>query len=188
MIIGLTGTNGAGKNTAIDYLKNKWGFEIFSVRQVLIEELEKLGWPTDRDHMRIFAEATRAKQHAAYFVELLYNKAKDKNGNVAIESIRTVGEVKFLKEKAGFYLIAVDADPRIRYERITRRGNSTDHVTFEQFQIQERNESISENPAEINLPKVIKLADFVIANDGDLEKFHKQIDQAIETITLAKNK
>lgn len=181
-IIGLTGTNGAGKNTVAEYLMNKWNFELYSVRSILIEELEKIGWPTDRDHMKSFANSIRAQHHAAYFIELLYNKAKDSQKDAAIESIRTIGELGFLRQFPDFYLIAVDADPRIRYERSVTRGSSTDKITFEQFLLQEKAESQSTNPAEINITAVIKKADFVISNDGSLEEFHQQIDNAIKQI------
>lgn len=41
LIIGITGTIGAGKGTVSDYLVNKKGFKHFSVREFLIKEINK---------------------------------------------------------------------------------------------------------------------------------------------------
>ena len=42
VIIGITGTLGAGKGTIVDYLKEERGFLHFSARQFIIEEIESL--------------------------------------------------------------------------------------------------------------------------------------------------
>jgi len=38
MIIGLTGLARCGKNTAADYLKKKYGFEVLVFSDILVEE------------------------------------------------------------------------------------------------------------------------------------------------------
>eukprot|EP01052_Picozoa_sp_SAG31_P034367 SAG31_NODE_4007_length_3670_cov_1.628955_6_plen_99_part_00 len=51
-----------------------------------------------------------------------------------IESVRTEGEVTALRGTGKpFVLLAVDADQKTRYERVTGRGSSTDGVSFEKF-------------------------------------------------------
>ena len=39
--------------------------------------------------------------------------------NAVIESLRTEGEIAALRAKGNFLLVAVGADPKLRYERIT---------------------------------------------------------------------
>ncbi|MDR0438308.1 MAG: AAA family ATPase, partial [Bacteroidales bacterium] len=51
MIIGITGTIGAGKGTIVDYLVSQKGFLHFSVRDFLSEEIERRGLPVNRDTM-----------------------------------------------------------------------------------------------------------------------------------------
>src|SRR3989344_3951257 len=41
MIIGVTGTNGAGKGTVVDYLVSKKGFKHYSAREFIVEEVIK---------------------------------------------------------------------------------------------------------------------------------------------------
>ena len=47
MIIGVTGTIGAGKETVVQYLKKK-GFEMFSFSRMIRQEALKRGYAMDR--------------------------------------------------------------------------------------------------------------------------------------------
>ena len=77
--------------------------------------------PVNRDSMVIVANDLRAKQSPSYIVEQLYDQAKTSGKNTIIESIRAVGEAEVLKSKGNFYLFAIDADSKIRYERAVLR-------------------------------------------------------------------
>ena len=71
--------------------------------------------------MVIVANDLRAKFSPSYIVEQLYDQAKTSGKNTIIESIRAVGEAEVLKSKGNFYLFAIDADSKIRYERAVLR-------------------------------------------------------------------
>ena len=142
-IIGITGTLGAGKGTIVDYLVNEKGFNHFSVRQYLIGEMEKRGLTNNRDNMVLTANNLRAHNSPSYIIEELYKQAKKKGGNAIIESIRTPGEIDFLKEQGYFLLLAIDADPKIRFKRIKGRQSSTDDIDFETFISDEKRELTS---------------------------------------------
>ncbi len=58
MIIGITGTSGAGKGTVVDYLLKK-GFKHYSVRDFLTEEILKRGLEPNRDNMIFVANELR---------------------------------------------------------------------------------------------------------------------------------
>ena len=77
--------------------------------------------PVNRDSMVIVANDLRAKHSPSYIVEQLYQQAIDSNKNSIIESLRAVGEVEMLKGKENFTFFAIDADPKIRYERAVLR-------------------------------------------------------------------
>ena len=132
-IIGITGTLGAGKGTLVDYLVEQKSFGHYSVRQFLIKEIKKRGLPVNRDSMVITANDLRAKHNPAFIIQELYEEASQQNKNAVIESIRTQGEIDFLKQQGNFLLLAVDADPHIRFDRISQRKSSTDHIDFETF-------------------------------------------------------
>lgn len=178
MIIGITGTLGAGKGTFVERLKEK-GFKHYSARVFISEEIVRRGLPVNRDTMTIVGNDLRAKYGPAYVFESLIKQAKKLGGDtVVIESLRTVGEARALKA-AGGYLIAVDADPKVRYERVVLRGSETDKISFEKFLADEERESKSEDPGVQNLRKVAAMADLIIQNDGTTEELYKKVDESI---------
>jgi dephospho-CoA kinase len=175
MIIGITGTNGAGKGTVVDYLVQKKGFKHYSAREFLFEEIRRRGMLENRDSLREVANDLRKMHGPAYVIEQLYARAQEKGVDAVIESVRTMGEAEFLKSK-GALIGAVDADRNLRYERAVLRGSQTDEVSFEEFCIQEDREMASNEPWDMNVFGVMKLADFKIENNGTLEELHEQVD------------
>lgn len=182
IIIGITGTIGAGKGTVVDFLIKNKKFKHFSARSFLVEEIEKRGMENNRDSMVIVANDLRSKFGPGYIAEELFNRAINSEDNAVIESLRTIGEIETLRKKGNFTLLAVDADPRIRYDRVLTRGTSTDDISFEKFLADEQREMISIDPNKQNLSECIKRADFVVDNNGSLEELNEKIEKILQII------
>ena len=183
IIIGITGTLGAGKGTIVDYLHEVRGFGHYSVRAFLIEEIKRRNMEVNRDSMVIVANDLRASHSPDYIVGQLYRLAEQSGNNCIIESIRTPGEVKLLRSKENFWLISVDASPEIRYQRICKRGSETDHVSFETFIENEKREMDSVDPNKQNLRKCIEMADYQLMNDGGVEDLHRKMNEILNKIS-----
>lgn len=166
ILLGITGTIGAGKGTIVDYLVSVKGFVHYSVRAFLLEMIREKGLPENRDSMFSLANELRAENGPSYVTDQLYFRAVKNGKNCVIESIRTPGEIDSLRSKGNFYLIAVDADPAIRYSRIVTRRSETDNISFETFTENEKRESESDDPNMQNLSKCIEMADFRLTNNG----------------------
>ncbi len=184
IIIGITGTLGAGKGTLVEYLKEHKGFLHFSVRDFLVEELKRRNMEVNRDTMTSLANELRANHSPSYITDQLYEQAKQTGRNSIIESIRTPGEITSLRAKGDFYLFAVDADPKVRYERISLRKSATDNIDFETFLSNEKREMTATDPNKQNLSKCIKEADFVFDNNGDLDKLYEQLITVLEELNI----
>lgn len=182
IIIGITGTLGAGKGTIVDFLVREMGFRHYSVRGFISEEIVKRGLIVNRDSMVLVANDLRSKHSPSYIVDCLYSEAISTDSNCIIESIRTPGEIISLREKGSFHLLAVDADPKIRYNRIFERRSETDLISFETFIRNEAREMTSDNPNHQNLRKCIELADFVLTNDGTVGELENQVTRVLEEI------
>lgn len=182
IVIGITGTIGAGKGTIVDYLHQKYGFRHFSVRDYLIKVAKKQNMPLCRDSYVNIANELRRTHSPSFITDELYKEATDAGDNAIIESIRTEGEIVSLRQKSDFVLFAIDANPKIRFQRITQRQSETDNIDFEKFLADERKEMNSTDPNHQNLSKCISLADYTINNDGNLDALHQQIDKIIENI------
>jgi dephospho-CoA kinase len=179
-IIGITGTIGAGKGMLVEYLLREKNFAHYSVRGFLIGELKKRNLAVNRDTMVSLANELRKKTSPSYIIDCLFEQAKLSEKNAVIESIRSVGEVESLQKKGNFCLLAVDADPKIRYERIIQRNSETDNVTFEEFLQNEQREMNSTDPNKQNLSKCIAMADYTFCNNMSINELYNQL----ETILL----
>jgi dephospho-CoA kinase len=178
LVVGITGTIGAGKGTIVEYLVKK-GFTHYSVREFLLQEIKKRNLPANRDSMVLVANDLRKNNVPSYIVDCLFEQAARCGKNAVIESIRSIGEVDSLRKKDNFVLLAVDALPQLRYKRIVERNSETDHVSFEQFLAAEAVEFSSQDPTKQNLSQCISMADFVITNNDTKEDLYHKIETVI---------
>lgn len=181
-IIGITGTLGAGKGTIVDYLNTRHGFKHFSVRGYLMQVIKAQGKEVNRDSLTHTANELRAQHSPSFIAEELYTEALKSGTNCIIESIRTVGEVQALKSKGNFTLFSVDADRKIRYERIVLRGSETDRISFDIFAANEERELTATDPNKQNLTACMQLADVHFTNNGTFDDLYRQLNQVIEKI------
>lgn len=181
IIIGITGTLGAGKGAVVDYLVKEKGFAHFSARAFIQEEILRRGLPVNRDTMTVVANDMRATHSPSYVAQELYKRAQALDKNAVIESLRTLGEVEFLRNKGGFYLIAVDVDPKERYQRITLRDSETDWVSYKKFLNDEEKEMESQDPRKQNIRGCIGRADYIIENNGSFSELAKKVEKALYT-------
>ena len=183
-IIGITGTIGAGKGTVVKYLVKEKRFTHFSVRAFIVEEIINRKIAVNRDSMVVIANDLRQTHSSSFIIDELFLLAQKSGRNCIIESIRTTGEIESLRRNKNFYLLAVDADPRIRYERIRKRGSETDHVNFDTFIQNEKREMKSDNQNEQNLSKCIQMADFTIFNNNSVAALYKEVESILKKIKV----
>lgn len=187
MIIGITGTDGAGKGTAVEYLVTEAGFTHYSARDFILAEINRLGLPTDRNQMRLTANELREKFGNEVVVKLAYERAvAEKKDRVVIESIRALAEAKYLKDRGGI-LLAVDADPEIRFARVQSRRSETDQVSFEQFIANEELEKNDPNPHGMQKSAVMALADYTIINNGSVTELYTQVEDFLTKLIAQSN-
>jgi dephospho-CoA kinase len=180
-IVGITGTLGAGKGTIVEFLIKEKGYLHFSVRQYLIEEIKRRGLTVNRDSMTNVANDLRANNSPAYIIEELYKEASAAGKNSIIESIRTPGEIDYLKKQGDFILIAVDAKAELRFDRIKLRASETDKIDFATFSANEKREMDSKDANKQNLGKCISMADVVLNNNGSIEELVDQLNNYLDS-------
>jgi dephospho-CoA kinase len=184
-IYGVAGTNGSGKDTILDVMA-ECGFFSFNtgdaLRQISLAVMGTTQRGGNDSPTGKIANAQRALYDGGmvtlglidYWARVLHMPKELQPKGIVIGSIRAVGEVEILK-KFGGKLIVVDADPQVRYKRVTGRGRAYEkQISFEQFLKEEegefgRNEI---DPTKFGLFHIMPMADITIDNDSDnLESF-----------------
>ena len=182
MIIGLTGKNGSGKGEVAKFLKEA-GFSYYSLSDVLREELKKQGKEITRQNLTDFANDLRSQKGSGCLGMIVASKLKP-DCNYVIDSIRHPAEVDALRQTANFYLLAVEADAKTRFERIKLRSRESDTLTYESFVEQEAKEAAGKKPTDQQLNQTLEMADAKIENNGALEDLHHKIRQIVQAVAM----
>lgn len=181
MIIGLTGPNAAGKGEAAAFLAAK-GFEYRSLSDVLREKLGRQGHPVTRAALIELGRRLRAQYGNDYLARRILERLEP-GKNYVVDSIRHPDEVRALRSRRDFRLVAVDADPAVRFARLKARAREADPQTFEEFQRFEAEEATRRRDEGQDLAGTIALADAVVRNDGSLEEFHRELTRVIQYLS-----
>ncbi len=173
-LIGLTGTNGSGKGEAAAYFKKK-GYAYFSLSDVIRDALRNDGKEDTRDNLIEKGNELRKKYGPDILARLAMEKVEDKT---VIDSIRNPSEVEYLRKEKEFILLAIDAPVELRYERVKRRGRQESASTLEEF-IKKEKEEMTDSEKGQQLHSCMKMADFIILNDGTLEDLNLKLEEIV---------
>jgi len=184
-IIGISGTNGAGKDTVGQILAEHHGWLFVSVSEYLRDEARKRGLPIERENLRMISAEWRRKYGLGVLVDMAaeeFKKSNHKYKGLAVVPMRNPGEAQEVKNLGG-KIVWVDADPKVRYQRIFSRARSAeDNKSFEQFLQEEKAEMEHEGDHHtLSMSGVKALADTFIDNSGnDPRVFAKEIEEKLE--------
>jgi dephospho-CoA kinase len=173
-LIGLTGTNGAGKGEAAAYFKTK-GYVYFSLSDVIREELRARGQAESRDNLIRTGNELRAR----FGPDVLARRTMAKIGSVeraVIDSVRNLAEIAFLRRDEDFVLLAIAAPLETRFARVGQRGRDESARDLESFRRKEEEERTG-GPKEQQLEACLAAADRIIVNDGTLPEFYRKLEE-----------
>jgi dephospho-CoA kinase len=90
-----------------------------------------------------------------------------------------------MRKKFGkdFVLIVVDAPREIRFRRLLERKKEEDPKTFEEFlEIDETDLGKNQPEYGHNVEECLKLADYLIINDGSINELNKKLEEIAKAI------
>lgn len=177
-ILGLVGESGSGKDAFCDYLK-KIRKDVFISRfsQPLTEALRIFFDQTKKEDQQWLVATLRERFGNNILGEAIVKKMKNiKRGLVILNGVRMWEEFKMIK-KFGGKIIYITADSKIRWQRISRRGEKKDDkVSYRKFLKMEKATS------EILIPEIGKKANFKIENNGSIKDFYRNIKSILNRI------
>lgn len=172
-VLGITGTRGAGKDTVANYLKRKYGFRVLTyTKDVLGPILKKRGKQIARENLIRLALKLR-KEKGKDVLTRMISKKVGREGFWAISGIRYPEEDRHFRRFFGrnYRLLNVHCLLEKRYRRVKRRGTKGEaRMSLEEFKKIERRET------EKKIRETVKLADFLVDNNGSRKDLYKAID------------
>jgi dephospho-CoA kinase len=182
-LIGVAGTAGAGKDTVADILCQMFNIQNLSSGDFLrVITRHAYQEPPDfnpaRDQLYYVANYLRNEINPATLVRLciLLAGARQLPGAV-ISGLRSMGEAQAVRE-AGGIIVGVDADPHIRYQRMTLRQRDAEaQWTLEEFLKQDEyeNRGLSDSGPGRGIRSIVDSADALVTNSGTLEELKLEL-------------
>jgi dephospho-CoA kinase len=182
-IIGLVGTPGSGKSAVTEYIVSQYGGEQFRFSDFLSHVLQKMNLEKTRDNMIRLSVALRNEFGEDLFSHAIAAEALRSEAHlVLVDGIRRPEDLAAFRPLPNFHLIAVNADPKLRFERIKHRGEKSGemNMSWETFLKEEQ------APTEVTIPITMTYANETVMNDGSLEELRAKIDEIMQKIGIQK--
>jgi len=170
VIVGLART---GKDTAADYISEKYGYFSITLSDMIVGELGKRGLENTKMNQAKMGDSLREERGMDAVAQLGLEKAEGKD-KVVFVGARSVEEVDLIKRNAG-KIIVIKLESTAD-NRVDRKGDliDSDHKT-----LAERDKIDIEKKG---LGKLLEKADITISNNGSQEQLYEEIDEALRNI------
>jgi dephospho-CoA kinase len=180
IILGLVGPLASGKEAVKKHLVEKYEAKDCKFSTILRDVLNRTAVPVSRENLQKLSTILRAN-----FGEDLLAKAIAMDASkldayiVVIDGVRRPTDIEHLNKLPNFFLIKIEAESKLRYERMVKRNENEgdDKKTFEQF--------LKDHEAEADrlVPVVMDTAKYTIDNNGSFEDLYKQVDEIVEELS-----
>ena len=174
-VVSVVGMTGAGKSEVSRVFEQN-GFIRVRFGDITDEEIKQRGLELNEANERYIRELLRQEHGMSAYARLNLPRIDSalEHSDVVIDGLYSWEEYTFLKTYYGedFWVVAVWASPRTRYQRLTTRLER--HLTLEEAVNRDRVEI--EN---INKGGPIAMADFTIINESSIEDLRREAERII---------
>lgn len=180
IIIGFTGLLSSGKGTATKYLEQKYNAKNCRFSSILRDLLTRIYMEHSRDNLIRLSETIRTTFGENILAKAITEDAKNSDAEITVvDGVRRLVDIENLAKLPNFILVAISADPKIRYERLIKRGENIDdkNKTYEQFLADHQRST------ETSILDVIPHAKENINNNGSTEDLYIQLDTLVNKYT-----
>ncbi len=181
-IVVVIGHKCAGKTTFSDHMAGREGVRVYEASSVLYHIAEHEGVGLHNAHEALEFLGQKGWDIVAKKIAEYVEKAPAEWH--VISGLRTPEELLCLKRHfPDCYIILVDADSRVRFERHIRRARDQEVRDFRDFEIQD------EMQRRFGAMRIAsEFADFVIKNEGTIFQYQTRIDEILSAILNTSSK
>lgn len=179
IIIGLVGEMASGKEVCKKYLNEKYNAKHCKFSTPLRDVLDRLCIEKSRDNLIDVSTILRERFGQDLLAKVIASDANTLDSDiVVVDGVRRMDDIEHLSKLPHFKLVRVDADSKLRYERMKLRNENTGDAekTYGEFMEDHERET------EITIPAVMETATYSLDNNGSLEELYKQIDLLVEKL------
>ena len=182
MIIGLTGTLGAGKGSVADILVRDYGFEKIVFSDWLKQQMKKQGLELTRKGIQDFADGLR-KEFGVNALAVKVIEMMQPGKRYVIDGFRNPGEVLEFRKLPEFMLLGMDAPFSLRAQRMIARARADDPKTLEDFKVMEdRDKGIGQADYGQQMLACYDMADRYLLNDTSFEELMVRVKDLMEDL------
>jgi len=169
------GMPGAGKSVAAD-CATALDIPVLAMGDVVRDEATRRGLPHAPETLGRIMLELREKFGPSIIAERCIAKFRQlKSPSVVIDGARSEAEtVSFRKAVESVVIVAVHASPKVRFERLVKRGRADDAVTWEAFQERDSRE------LDVGLGRVIAQADVMLINEGSTKDLERRVTRLLK--------
>jgi len=176
IILGFVGQIASGKDVSKKYLEKKYGAQSCRFSTILRDVLTRIGVEIKRENLQKVSTALRQTFGEDLLAMAISKDASNLNSDIVIvDGVRRLTDIVHLTSLPHFFLVKIEADPKLRYERMKLRNENVgdDKKTYEDFL---RDHEVE---ADREIPAVMQTAKYSLDNNGSLEDLYSQLDKLI---------
>ena len=177
VVIGVAGMPGAGKAT-VRHMVREMGYPVVVMGDIVREEAERRKMEPTPENLGLIMLKIREEEGPAVVAKRCLPKIKKaKEKVVVIDGVRSLNEVEeFKRHFPNFTLIAIQASPETRFQRLFKRRRSDDPRTWKTF-IERDTRELS-----VGLGDVIATAGHIIVNEGTKDQLKRNVRKVLEDV------
>jgi len=157
------------------------GYHYHSLSDAVREEILNRKQQVTRDILIVTANELRTNFGPSVLAERVISRL-DPEKNYIVDSVRNPFEVEALRRRSDFFLLLVDADPKVRFERLKARARENDPQDYEAFLVLEAAEAGSNDPNTQQLNRTSEMADAKVENNNSIEEIHEDVREVLRAL------
>ena len=179
IILGIAGEIASDKGTIAKHIEEKHAGSAHRFSTALRDVAQRMHLEESRENLQKISTIFRENFNDDILSMVVCSDVEaDTHQVIAIDGVRRMEDIKYLKNLPGFKLIYIEANMDLRYHRIVNRRENTDdaHKPYAEFVADHQRE------AESQIKDLKNYADFVIDNEGTFLELYHQVDKIIKDL------
>ncbi|MEM1873879.1 MAG: AAA family ATPase [Acidilobaceae archaeon] len=178
----VTGLPGSGKSVVARVIAEELESPIISMGDLVREEVRRRGLELTPWTLETVATKLREEKGSLAVAYLLLEEIKRReleSQTLVVDGVRSLDEVRVLRSLGRVCVVGVFAPPKLRLERLLRRGRAGDVKSIEEFKMRD-NFNLS-----YGVGNLLALADYMIVNDSTLDNLVQESRRIARELRVA---